>query len=64
MSKLDWSFSPDFYLRTNATTFFIDAPSAISDNPDYPAYSLKINLLDNQKNVFDFSSAPNYVVLK
>lgn len=60
----NWSFSPDFYLRTNATTFFIDAPSAISDNPDYPAYSLKTNLLDNQKNVFDFSSAPNYVVLK
>ena len=60
----NWSLSDEFYERTGASVFFIDAPSAITDNPDFPACALKQRLLGEQKTVFDFSSAPNTVTLR
>lgn len=60
----NWSFSEDFYLNTNADVFFFDAPSAITENPDYPASSLKQSLSEKKKTVQDFATAPNFVVLK
>ncbi len=60
----NWSFSDTFYDATGASVFFLDAPAEITDNPDYPASALKINLLEKEKTVLDFSTAPNSVTLK
>lgn len=60
----NWSFSDAFYEKTNASVFFLDAPSAITDNPDFPASALKQSLEQKEKTVLDFSTAPNTVTLK
>lgn len=60
----NWSFSDAFYEKTGASVFFIDAPSEITDSPDFPASALKSNLLEQEKAVLDFSTAPNTVTLK
>lgn len=60
----NWSFSEDFYDATGASVFFIDAPSEITDNPDFPASTLKSSLLSKNRTVLDFSTAPNRITLK
>lgn len=60
----NWSFSEEFYDRTDASIFFFDAPSAITDSPGFPASELKNSLLEKEKTVLDFSTAPNTVTLK
>lgn len=60
----NWSFSDAFYEKTGASVFFIDAPSDITDSPDFPASALKSGLLEQKKAVLDFSTAPNTVTLK
>ena len=60
----NWSFDEDFYAKTGADIFFLDAPSNISDNPDFPASTLKTDLLAQNKTVLDYSTAPHSVVLK
>ena len=60
----NWSFSEDFYTASGASVYFFDAPSAITDSPDYPASALKNSLLSKGKTVLDFSTAPNSVCLK
>ena len=60
----NWSFSDDFYAATDASVFFLDAPSEITDNPEFPASTLKTSLLTSNKAVLDFSTAPNTVTLK
>lgn len=60
----NWSFSDEFYEKTGATVFFLDAPADITDNPDFPASALKNSLLEKNKTVLDFSTAPNTVTLK
>jgi beta-lactamase superfamily II metal-dependent hydrolase len=60
----NWSFSDEFYQKTGASVFFIDAPEAITDNPDFPASELKSALQAQNKTVLDFSTAPNTVTLK
>lgn len=60
----NWSFSDAFYEKTGASVFFIDAPAEITDNPDFPASTLKTSLLEKEKTVLDFSTAPNTVTLK
>ena len=59
----NWSFSDEFYEAAGASFAFIDAPSSITDNPDFPASSLKA-FLQKKGTVFDFSTAPNSVTLK
>lgn len=60
----NWSFSDAFYAQTGASVFFIDAPSSITDNSDFPANALKQWLLGEHKTVLDFNTAPNTVTLK
>lgn len=60
----NWSFSEEFYEKTGADVFFIDAPTGITENPDFPASTLKANLTAKGKTVLDFSTAPNTVTLK
>lgn len=60
----NWGLSKDFYDKTNGTVFFLDAPSEISDNPDFPASQLKKDLIQEKRTVLDFSTAPNTVTLK
>lgn len=60
----NWSFSDAFYEATDACLFFLDAPSEITDNPQFPASILKESLLTSDKAVLDFSTAPNTVTLK
>ena len=60
----NWSFSDAFYEATDACLFFLDAPSEITDNPQFPASILKESLLTSNKAVLDFSTAPNTVTLK
>ena len=60
----NWSFSEQFYAKTGATVFFMDAPATITDNPDFPANALKQWLISEEKTVLDFSTAPNTVTLK
>lgn len=60
----NWSFSDAFYEKTGASVFFLDAPAEITDNPDFPASTLKNFLLKKNKAVLDFSTAPNTVTLK
>lgn len=60
----NWSFSDEFYDATGASVFFLDAPTDITDNPQFPASSLKSGLLEQNKTVLDFSTAPNTVTLK
>lgn len=60
----NWSFSDEFYDRTDASVFFLDAPASITDNADFPANALKNSLTDKNKAVLDFSTAPNTVTLK
>lgn len=60
----NWSFSDEFYEKTGATVFFLDAPADITDNLDFPASALKNSLLEKNKTVLDFSTAPNTVTLK
>ncbi len=60
----NWSFSENFYETTGADLFFFDAPSEITDNPAFPAYEFKKNLLGQNKAVLDFTTAPNRVTLK
>lgn len=60
----NWSFSEAFYEKTGASVFFIDAPSEITENPDFPASSLKDSFEAQKKTVLDFSTAPNTVTLK
>ena len=59
----NWSFSDEFYEAAGASYAFIDAPSSITDNPDFPASTLKSSL-QKKGTVFDFSTAPNSVTLK
>ena len=59
----NWSFSDEFYEAAGASFAFIDAPSSITENPDFPASSLKA-FLQKKGTVFDFSTAPNSVTLK
>lgn len=60
----NWSFSDEFYEKTGATVFFMDAPTDITDNPQFPASTLKSSLIEKNKTVLDFSTAPNTVTLK
>lgn len=60
----NWSFSDEFYEKTGASVFFIDAPESITEVPDFPASKLKDDLIAKGKTVLDFSSAPNAVTLK
>ena len=60
----NWSFSEEFYDAAGASVYFIDAPSSITDNADFPASTLKSDLLAKGKTVLDFSTAPNTVTLK
>lgn len=60
----NWSFSDAFYEKTGASVFFFDAPTEITDNPGFPASTLKSSLLNKNKTVLDFSTAPNTVTLK
>lgn len=60
----NWSFSDAFYEKTDASVFFFDAPSDITENPDFPASSLKDSLEAQNKAVLDYSTAPNTVTLK
>ncbi len=60
----NWSFSDAFYEATGASVFFFDAPPEITENPDFPASTLKKSLLEKKKTVLDFSTAPNYITLK
>ena len=59
----NWSFSNEFYEATGASVYFIDAPSSITDNADFPASALKEDLQKNGT-VLDFRTAPNSVTLK
>lgn len=59
----NWSFSNEFYEATGASVYFIDAPSSITDNADFPASTLKEELQKNGT-VLDFRTAPNSVTLK
>ena len=43
----NWSFSDEFYEAAGASYAFIDAPSSITDNPDFPASTLKSSLQNN-----------------
>lgn len=60
----NWSFSDEFYDKTGASVFFMDANSDITDSPNFPASTLKSTLLEKGKTVLDFSTAPNSVTLK
>lgn len=60
----NWSFSNEFYEKTGASVFFFDAPSDITENPDFPASALKDMLETENRTVLDFSTAPNTVTLK
>lgn len=60
----NWSFSEEFYERTGASVIFFDAPPEITENPDFPASSLKDSFEAQNKTVLDFSTAPNTVTLK
>lgn len=60
----NWSFSEEFYDRTGADVFFLDATAELTENPDFPASALKKSLLQKEKTVLDFSTAPNTVTLK
>lgn len=60
----NWSFYDTFYERTDASVYFIDAPTAITGSPDFPASALKQGLAEQGNTVFDFSTAPNTVTLK
>lgn len=60
----NWSFSEEFYRATDASVFFFDAPSEITDNPDFPACALKEHFQAEGKAVFTFDTAPNSVTLK
>lgn len=60
----NWSFYDTFYDRADASVYFIDAPTGITDNPDFPASSLKQELAEKGRTVLDFGTAPNTVTLK
>lgn len=60
----NWSFSEEFYDKTGASVFFMDATSEITDSPNFPASTLKNTLLGKGKTVLDFSTAPNSVTLR
>lgn len=60
----NWSFSDEFYEKTGASVFFIDAPESITEVPDFPASKLKDDLIAKGKIVLDFGTAPNAVALK
>lgn len=60
----NWSFSEAFYEKTGASVFLFDAPEEITENPDFPASSLKDALEAKKKTVLDFRTAPNTVTLK
>lgn len=60
----NWSFSDAFYEKTNASVFFFDAPTDITENPDFPASNLKDSLEAQNRAVLDYSTAPNTVTLK
>jgi beta-lactamase superfamily II metal-dependent hydrolase len=60
----NWSFSDEFYEKTGASIYFIDAPASITENTEFPAASLKDSLLKKGAAVFDFESAPNSVTLR
>lgn len=59
----NWSFSTDFYEKTGASVFFIDAPAEITENENFPAKELKESFLQKNGTVYDFSTAPNYIIL-
>ena len=59
----NWSFSDEFYEAAGASCAFIDAPASITDNPDFPASTLK-SFLQKKGTVFDFSTAPNSITLR
>ena len=60
----NWSLSEDFYNKTGAAIFLMDAPAGISESSNFPASTLKDNLEANGNTVFDFTTAPNRFVLK
>lgn len=60
----NWGIAAEYYDQMDAEIYFMDAPDYIVDNPDYPAYSLKAHLIENGKTVYDFTTAPNSVVLR
>lgn len=60
----NWSFSEDFYDTTGASIFFFDAPTTITESPDFPASALMASLDAKNKTVLDFSTAPHTVTLK
>ena len=60
----NWSLSDEFYAATGASVFFIDAPASITENSDFPASTLKTDLMAKGKTVLDFSTAPNSITLK
>lgn len=60
----NWSFSDEFYKKTGASVFFFDAPTDITENPDFPASALKDMLETENRTVLDFGTAPNTVTLK
>lgn len=60
----NWSFSEEFYEKTGASVFFLDAPASITENPDFPASELKASLETKNRTVLDYSTAPHTVTLK
>lgn len=60
----NWSFSEAFYEKTGASVFFFDAPTDITENPSFPASTLKDSLAAQNKTVLDFGTALNTVTLK
>lgn len=60
----NWSFSDEFYEKTGASVFFMDAPAEITESADFPASTLKETLTQEGKTVLDFSTAPNRVILR
>lgn len=60
----NWSFSEEFYEATAASVFFFDAPTTITESPDFPASALMDSLEAQNKTVLDFSTAPHTVTLK
>lgn len=60
----NWGIEAEYYDQMQASVYFLDAPSTISDSPDFPASALKKHLLEQGKTVYDFTDAPHSVILK
>ncbi len=59
----NWSFSEDFYEKTGASVFLFDAPAEITESGNFPAKELKDGFVKKNGTVYDFSTAPNHLIL-